>query len=125
MKKKIIHYFRNNRVTVDFVKPPKKTGAIGIYYVSVDNKKSMKICPPDRLAELEFLNVCIHESLHACYPDLEESVIFNTSNNIAGFLYRIGFRLNEKQFLKPVRWKEICKVIRQKRKEEEKRSIKK
>lgn len=38
------------------------------------------------------LDVCIHEPLHAAYPDLDEEAIDTTATGIARLLWRLGWR---------------------------------
>jgi len=41
------------------------------------------------------LEVIVHEMLHARWPDLSEEAILEHSQEIAGTLYRLGFRHEE------------------------------
>jgi len=38
------------------------------------------------------LDVIIHESLHACWPEAGENVVDRTARDIARFLWRLGYR---------------------------------
>ena len=52
-------------------------------YITISNKiKDQKL----------LLDVLIHESLHACYPDLEERAVDNAATDIADFLWELGWR---------------------------------
>ena len=41
------------------------------------------------------LDTEIHEALHACLPMLEETIIDPVATDIAAFLWRIGYRIDE------------------------------
>ena len=38
------------------------------------------------------LMLAVHESLHACFPDLSEQDVTNASKDIAAFLWRVFFK---------------------------------
>ena len=38
------------------------------------------------------LDTIIHESMHACVPDLDEEAVDETSEDIAKLLWRLGYR---------------------------------
>lgn len=44
--------------------------------------------------EREVLEVLIHELLHAAYWDLDEHAVAETADDIAGILWRLGWRCN-------------------------------
>ena len=44
------------------------------------------------LKGLELLDTCIHEALHACFPDLGEDAVDQTSEDIAVWLWAEGWR---------------------------------
>ena len=41
------------------------------------------------------LDTEIHEALHACLWDLSEEAVAETAESIAGFLWRVGYRVPE------------------------------
>jgi hypothetical protein len=47
--------------------------------------------PVDGDTETEF-DVCIHEALHACLPDLGETAVDETATSIARLLWRLQWR---------------------------------
>lgn len=48
-----------------------------------------------KLPEADLLETAIHESLHACLWDLEESAVSETARDTARLLRRMGFRLDQ------------------------------
>lgn len=46
----------------------------------------------DDLPAQKKLDVTIHESLHAVYPDLNESAVDGAATDIAALLWKIGYR---------------------------------
>ena len=47
------------------------------------------------LPPLRELEVILHESLHACFWVLDESVITQSAEDIARFLWRLGYRKDD------------------------------
>jgi hypothetical protein len=41
------------------------------------------------------LDVCIHEAIHACLPDLDETAVDETATSIARLLWRLQWRKND------------------------------
>lgn len=43
------------------------------------------------------LDTVIHECTHACFPDLNEEAVNESSTNIARLLIKLGWELNQKK----------------------------
>ncbi len=41
------------------------------------------------------LDILLHEALHACKWDAHEAKVEQTASDIAGFIWRLGYRLKE------------------------------
>lgn len=51
-----------------------------------------------RLGGEQALEVCIHEALHAFFDDrLDEETVEKAGKDISGFLWRLGYRLDDKK----------------------------
>jgi hypothetical protein len=82
------HTFRGKRWLIEWIHLPRHAG--------------MCLTPPDakrptiqfrpKLKGLDRLDTIIHESLHACFADLDESVVGETATDIARLLWRLGYR---------------------------------
>jgi hypothetical protein len=55
-----------------------------------------RICLDSKLQGEEELEVYIHEFLHACFWDMDESAIEEAGEDIARALWRLGYRKEEK-----------------------------
>lgn len=49
------------------------------------------------LSEQTILNTTIHEALHACNWDKSEKKVNRTANDISRFLWRLGYRKQERK----------------------------
>ncbi len=84
------HVFRGKRYNIKTVSPS-----------SIDNDYG-RCNPPDKkckaikinrsLRDKEELETYIHEGLHPCLWDVEESAITETASDIASLLWRLGYR---------------------------------
>ena len=45
----------------------------------------------------KFLESAIHESMHGCFPSMSEDSVSESAKDITRMLWRIGFRLGEKE----------------------------
>lgn len=55
-----------------------------------ESKRELRIpVDGDRLCELEWI---IHESLHACYPWMDEEYVKNGAKSMSALLWRLGWR---------------------------------
>ena len=98
-KKNFCFKFRNVdgiRYEVYFVKPNKS------YYGDIHGlcddpeEKNSKIYINPYLTQKSELNTIIHEICHAFFWDKSEKEVTRYSNTVAGFLYRQGWRKDEK-----------------------------
>lgn len=51
---------------------------------------------PTDITERKFLRWLLHEMTHACQWDLDEDAVDEISSDMAGALWKFGFRLKEK-----------------------------
>lgn len=80
------HLFRNKRYKIFFRSPRNKK-----HEGTCDwGKKEIEIRPT--LSGEEELDCIIHESLHACFPDLCEDAINDTAVSISKLLTKLGYR---------------------------------
>lgn len=57
--------------------------------------RTVSICTSVR--DLEHLDVCIHEALHASQPFASEEHVAETAATLAGILWQLGYRLMEER----------------------------
>jgi len=80
------HLFRGRRFKI-FFRAPKNKNHLG----TCDQfEQEIEIRPT--IKGEEELDCLIHESLHACFPDIDDVAIDETANSIAKFLMRLGYR---------------------------------
>ena len=48
-----------------------------------------------RIRGLRLLEALVHESLHACFPDLTEDAVEEAGRDIAAHLWRLGWRVEK------------------------------
>lgn len=78
---------RGQRYRVAWEHPTKAVG-------TCDPKNHVIQIKPN-LGDDELLDTVIHELLHACYPDMGEDAIAESSRTITDALWRIGYRLED------------------------------
>ena len=81
------HTFRGKRWLIRFVEKADEWGSCE-EPTGVD--KTMFLSP--KLKRLDALDTTIHESLHACFWDIDEEVVEKAASDIARFLWRLGYR---------------------------------
>ena len=79
--------FRNKRYTV--VMKKETAEAMGCCDAPNSPDKQIVIPKGTRLIDLD---TSIHEALHACLWDLDEEAVEETAEDIARFLWRLGYR---------------------------------
>ncbi|MBD3408517.1 MAG: hypothetical protein GF411_20505 [Candidatus Lokiarchaeota archaeon] len=78
------HLFRNKRFKF-FFRHPKNKNHLG---TCSSEDKEIEISP--KLKGEELLDCVIHESIHACLPDIDDDAVDETSTSIAKLLVRLG-----------------------------------
>jgi len=80
------HVFRDKRFKIFFRNPKNRNhlGTCDFEYKEIEIKPSLK--------GEEELDCMIHEALHACFPDLDDMAVDESSTSIAKFLLRAGYR---------------------------------
>ncbi len=81
------HTFRGKRWRVRFQAIKDKIGDIDS---PNEPDKLLRLCPKTR--GLEQMTAAIHEGLHACFWDIDEESIEPSAEDIAKFLWRLGYR---------------------------------
>jgi len=79
------HVFRNKRYKI-FFRNPKNRNHLG---TCDDWEKEIEIKPTLK-GEME-LDCIIHESLHACFPDINDDAVDETATSVAKLLIRMGY----------------------------------
>lgn len=79
------HLFRGRRFKI-FFKSPKNKNHLG---TCDDGAQEIEIRPT--ISGEEELDCIIHESLHACFPDIHDAAIDGTATSIAKLLTRLGY----------------------------------
>lgn len=93
------HSFRGKRYNIKKMPPSQMKKR----YPNKDRKRTLGVCQDPRkkkkslvfdktLEGVEELDVYIHEATHACFWDLEEEAVGESSTDIAEFLWRLGYR---------------------------------
>ena len=75
---------------VDGVKKSEMPGSAGECDGPKDKKKQIRIREDQR--GLEHLDTLLHEGLHACFWDFDESVVLESARDLARLLWRLGYR---------------------------------
>jgi hypothetical protein len=85
------HKMRDKRFKILFKKPPriKKEELDGL----CDIEKKTIFIDPTLEAERE-MNITIHETLHACFPDIEEGAVTETAACLSELLWKLNYRKN-------------------------------
>lgn len=60
-----------------------------------DSKEEMRIWLRLDQPPKDFLETVIHEALHGCLPDITEEAVTETAEDIAGMLWRYGYRIQK------------------------------
>lgn len=90
MSKKVKqHDFRGKRYKILFKKRV-KNNIIGLCDCPNDPDKAITI--QRGLDEYNELQTIIHEGLHACFWDIDEEAIIETSRDMSKLLWRLGYR---------------------------------
>lgn len=80
------HTFRGRRFDILFKSPKNKNNLAECDYEG----RLIQFKPT--LEDVEELDTYIHESLHAVFPDIAESAVGAAASDIAGFLWRLGYK---------------------------------
>ena len=62
--------------------------------------KDRKIWLNPNMDDLETLRVTLDESIHACLWPIDNDYVYDMSSSMADFLYKLGFRLEKRNFAK-------------------------
>ena len=78
------HRFRGRWWRILFRRLRKEDGTccVGVHEIAVSTG----------IGQQRTLDVLIHEGLHACLPDLDEDAVAETAEDLAGLLWRLGWR---------------------------------
>lgn len=79
------HLFRNRKFKI-FFRSPQNKNHLG---TCDESEREIEIRP--RLDGEEQLDCLIHESLHACFPDICDEAVEESATSIAKFLIRLGY----------------------------------
>jgi len=83
------HTFRGKRYKISF-QNNLKDKALGLCDSPAGKNKTIKI--KKNMSDFNELETIIHESLHACFWDIDEEAIHESSGDIARILWRLNFR---------------------------------
>lgn len=84
---KLLHKFRDNRITVRFVPRMKNMGEC-----DSPGTKNREIRIREGQKEKDELDTILHEGLHACDFDRAEHAVEETANALSSLLWRLGWR---------------------------------
>lgn len=86
--KKFNHKFRGNKYLIQFTNRLSK-----VIFGDCDSpySKERKIRIRKDLDDEKLLEISIHEALHACFFDIDDSVITETAKDISEFLIKLGY----------------------------------
>ena len=87
--KHIVQTFRGSKFQIYF-RAPKNRNHLG---TCCAENKEIEI-RPNQIGK-DMLSCIIHESLHACYPDLVDVAIDDTAESIAILLWKLGYRVKD------------------------------
>lgn len=94
--------FCGNRYRIVWKKPSKELAggdAWGLCDDPTAPEKTIHISP--NLDEYDFLTTCLDEAIHGCNFSLDNDHVAEIAESIGLFLWRIGFRLEERKNEKP------------------------
>ena len=80
------HIFRGKKYKIFFRNPSNRTHLGTCDYAA----KEIEVRPT--LDSKDKLDVIIHESLHACFADIEDDAISETATTIANLLMKLGYK---------------------------------
>jgi hypothetical protein len=87
--------FRDKKYNIKFIKKLSMTNSDGLCDDPKSRKKTIEIS--NELSGKKELEIVLHESLHACFWDLDEEAITETAIDISKFLWKCGYRkINKK-----------------------------
>lgn len=64
---------------------------------SKNPKLTRKILIDERLTGRPLLETCVHEALHACFPQMSEESITEAAKDVARILWTLGYRIDDEK----------------------------